>query len=124
LQEESSERARRDFITRGHRHNQNICDDREDADTEIDCDKCFISEEFRKDREPWQRCASCGTWAHAECSGWEFRDGYFCDLCLRRKNQNEVSEGTLPSCFVTNCIQKNVDVYIFCKLSYMHVTCY
>jgi hypothetical protein len=50
-------------------NNQNICDDNEDVDTEADCEKCFICEEFGKDGELWYRCTSCGISVHAECSG-------------------------------------------------------
>jgi hypothetical protein len=66
------------FVRRGHRHkNKNICDDREEADTEAEYDKYFICEELRKDGELWYRYTSFGIWAHAVYSGWGFPDGYF-----------------------------------------------
>jgi hypothetical protein len=67
-------------------NDQNICDDNEEDDIETYCEKCLICEEFGKDVELWYRYTGCGIWAHAECSGLEFPDGYLCDVSLRRRN--------------------------------------
>jgi hypothetical protein len=45
----------------------------------------LICEDFGKDWELLYARTSCGIWAHAKCSRWQFPDGSSCDVCEKEK---------------------------------------
>lgn len=53
-----------------------LLQDDEDAE-----EKCLVCNDFGRKNEIWFRCTSCGSWAHAECTGWDSAEGYVCDIC-------------------------------------------
>ncbi|GBP46359.1 hypothetical protein EVAR_36337_1 [Eumeta japonica] len=53
-----------------------LCQNDEDDDAEDAGDMCIVCGEFGRDRKIWYRCTSCGLWAHADCTGWDFAQNY------------------------------------------------